>query len=485
MQAVLPLCTAFAPQPLLTRTLAAPRLAVRAAVAESEEVDFVVVGSGIGGLSCAGLLAASGYTVTALPRCQPPSTYIVACVVSSTAHLCLSTVLVSSASATSTSTTLLWQVAVLEQHYEIGGCCHEFNVNMAGKPIPSALLAKSPQPVFKFEAGPSLYSGLSAERSPNPLKHIYQMIGEEPEWINYDTWGAHLPEVPEGYELSIGAENFMEILRRYGGPTAASDWNKLSEQLMPLTGGVTALPSTAVRGDLGIFATLVGKYPVAFWDVVKNKDAILAPFDLEAYGVKDPFLKNYLDLIAFLLQGLPADGTLTAVMAFMVDEFYKPDAKMDFPRGGSGEIANALARGVTKHAGCSVRTSTNVDEIVVEQGRAAGVRLKGGRTLRARRAVVSNADLHATFGMVPQGAHAGLDEERSKLLAPAAPIYSDDVGPGTGTGLPLCKSFMHLHLGVKADCMPDNLPPQWTVVNSWDVPIDSPGNVIVVSVSSE
>ena len=84
---------------------------------------------------------------------------------------------------------------MLEQHYEIGGCCHEFNVNMAGKPIPSALLAKSPQPVFKFEAGPSLYSGLSAERSPNPLKHIYQMIGEEPEWLTYDTWGAHLPEV--------------------------------------------------------------------------------------------------------------------------------------------------------------------------------------------------------------------------------------------------------------------------------------------------
>ena len=489
MLAALSLCTAFAPHPL-TRTPTRPRLSVRAAVAETEEVDFVVVGSGIGGLSCAGLLAASGYTVAAFSQCQPLHHHQHPATLSSPiAHLCLTTSPVSSIRThgrrRQPPPRPPWQVAVLEQHYEIGGCCHEFNVNMAGKPIPSALLAKSPQPVFKFEAGPSLYSGLSAERSPNPLKHIYQMIGEEPEWINYDTWGAHLPEVPEGYELSIGAENFMEILRRYGGPTAASDWDKLSEQLMPLTSGVTALPSTAVRGDLGIFATLVGKYPVAFWDVVKNKDAILAPFDLEAYGVKDPFLKNYLDLIAFLLQGLPADGTLTAVMAFMVDEFYKPDAKMDFPRGGSGEIANALARGVTKHAGCSVRTSTNVDEILVEEGRAAGVRLKGGRTLRARRAVVSNADLHATFGMVPQGAHAGFDEERTKLLAPAAPIYSDDVGPGTGTGLPLCKSFMHLHLGVKADCMPDNLPPQWTVVNSWDVPIDSPGNVIVVSVSSE
>lgn len=66
--------------------------------------------------------------------------------------------------------------------------------------------------MFKFEAGPSLYSGLSQDRSPNPLKHVYQMIESEPEWITYDTWGAHLPEVPGGYELSIGAENFIKIL---------------------------------------------------------------------------------------------------------------------------------------------------------------------------------------------------------------------------------------------------------------------------------
>ena len=73
--------------------------------------------------------------------------------------------------------------------------------------------------VFRFEAGPSLYSGLSSDKSANPLKHVFQMVGEEPEWITYDTWGAFLPEAPEGYELSIGASNFAEILRRYGGPT--------------------------------------------------------------------------------------------------------------------------------------------------------------------------------------------------------------------------------------------------------------------------
>jgi len=401
----------------------------------------VVIGSGLGGLSCASLLASRGM-----------------------------------------------KVSVIEAHYELGGCLHEFAVGLDGRTIPTAALAKQPDtPVFKFEAGPSLYAGLSPAESPNPLKHIFQMVEEEPEWLTYDTWGAHLPEVPDGYELSIGAENFLKILDTWGGPTAREDWDGLAEQLRPLSKGVMSLPSTAVRGDAGILATVGLSYPAAFLNIIANAGKIVAPFDLDAYGVRDPFLRNYLDLIAFLLQGLPSDGTLTAVMAYMVEDFYRPGAVMDFPKGGSGAIIEALARAVTKREGCTVRTSTPVEEILVEEGRATGVRLKGGKVIAARKAVVSNADLHNTFGLVPRGAHADFDDERDRLLAPAAPVYSDDAGEGVapgGTGAPLCKSFMHLHLGVRADAMPEGLPPQWTVVNSWDVPIDAPGNVIVVSVPS-
>ena len=100
----------------------------------------------------------------------------------------------------------------------------------------------------------------------------------------------------------------MEILRRYGGPTAREDWDRLAEQLMPLTKGVTALPSTAVRGDAGVLLTLGARYPKAFLDVILNAQKITAPFNLTEYGVKDPFLTNYLDLIAFLLQARAAHG---------------------------------------------------------------------------------------------------------------------------------------------------------------------------------
>ena len=84
--------------------------------AASAEVDVVVIGSGIGGL-CAGALAA---------------------------HSGL-------------------KVAVCESHDAPGGAAHEWTVKG-----------------FHFESGPSLYAGLSPDRSPNPLKHVFQIIGEEP-----------------------------------------------------------------------------------------------------------------------------------------------------------------------------------------------------------------------------------------------------------------------------------------------------------------
>jgi len=399
---------------------------------DAEEFDIVVIGSGIGGLSCGSLLATAGR-----------------------------------------------KVLVVEAHYEIGGCAHEYAVDMKGNTIPSkALSGKEDEKLFRFEAGPSLYAGISPNASPNPLKHIYQMIGEEPDWITYDRWGAFLPEAPDGYELSIGAESFLKILDTYGGPTAVSDWEKLAADLRPLAKKIMGLPSTAVRGDLGILLTLGLNYPGPFFNVILESEKILAPFDLDKLGVTDPFLRNYLDLIAFLLQGLPADQTLTAVMAYMVEDFYQKDAVLDYPKGGSKGLVDALARGITKNNG-EVRTSTTVDEVIVEDGRAIGVRIKKGgstQTILAKSAVVSNADLRQTFNLV-KTPHQAFDDEAARLLG--------DDNENSKNGVPLCKSFMHLHLGVEANLIPDDAPAQWTVVRDWDLGIDAPGNVVVVSCPSK
>mmetsp|Transcript_33636 Transcript_33636/g.38312 ORF Transcript_33636/g.38312 Transcript_33636/m.38312 type:complete len:637 (+) Transcript_33636:46-1956(+) len=389
---------------------------------EDDEYDVVVIGSGLGGLSCGSMLATAGK-----------------------------------------------KVLVLESHYELGGCAHEYMVDLKGRTIPSSSLTEKDD-VFRFEVGPSLYSGLSPDNSPNPLKHVFQMIEEEPEWITYDKWGAYLPEAPEGYELSIGAENFLKILDRYGGPTARQDWEDLASDLRPLAKKIMGLPSSVVRNDIGLVATLALRYPIPFLRVIGDVKRITAPFDLDEYKIQDKFLRNYLDLIAFLLQGLPANQTLTAVMAYMVEDFYREGAVMDFPKGGSKGIIDALARGVTKHDGCHIRKNSLVDEVIVENDRAVGIRLSNNKIIRAREGVVSNTDLKQTYDLV-KTKHDGLEQEKK--------LYISD------KQVPLCKSFMHLHLGVKAELIPEDAPAQWTVVQDWDKAIDAPGNVVVVSVPSK
>ena len=353
-------------------------------------------------------------------------------------------------------------------------------MDMDGKTVPSAAIKDDSQKkdLFHFEAGPSLYSGLSDERSPNPLKHIYQMIDEEPEWITYDEWGAFLPEAPEGYQMSIGADNFVKILETYGGKEAVEDWEMLAKSLRPMAGGIKGIPHAAIRSDVGILLTVALKYPLSFINVLKQAPAFTESFDLDKLGLKNDFLRNYLDMLAFLLQGLPANQTLKVVMAYMVEDFFKENAVMDFPKGGSGEMMAALARGVTKRDGCSVDVSTAVDEVIVEDGKAVGEKLaKSGKVIRAREAVISNADLTNTYNFVPKGVHAGFDEEREKFLGMTN-------NPKDGS-VPYCKSFMHLHLGVKAELIPDDAPPQWTVVQDWSKGIDAIGNVVVVSVGSK
>ena len=70
-----------------------------------------------------------------------------------------------------------------------------------------------------------------------------------------------------------------------------------------------------------------------------------------------------------------------------------------FIRGGMGAISQAIAASA-REKGVVTRTGAEIDRIVVEGGRAAGVRLKSGEEIRAK-TVISNANAKATFlGMV-------------------------------------------------------------------------------------
>ena len=72
------------------------------------------------------------------------------------------------------------------------------------------------------------------------------------------------------------------------------------------------------------------------------------------------------------------------------------DERPQLARGGSHSIAQVLQRAYVKNGG-QIRALHHVEKILVDGGRAVGVRLRDGREWKARLAVVSNADPYGTF----------------------------------------------------------------------------------------
>jgi phytoene dehydrogenase-like protein len=309
---------------------------------------------------------------------------------------------------------------------------------------------------------------------------VFQIINEEPEWLTYDRWGTYLPD--GDFAAAVGAEDFLAKLDTYGGTDARAQWARLLARIQPLGDAIFALPSAAVRADAGVLLTM-GRFAPALGRVLlAGGSSLQQPFSriLEEEGVTDPFIRHWLDMICFLLQGATTTDAPTTLMAYMLSDFYRPGVALDFPKGGTQAIVDALVRGVTKHKGSQVRLNTHVAQLIVDEeaGRAVGVATADGRRVMARKAVISNADLWSTRRLVTAAAGAS-GSVRSKLAAELQARVD---------GVQRCDSFLHLHLGIDATGLPsapsEAFPAQWAVVKDWKVGVDAPRNLVLVSVAS-
>ena len=156
-------------------------------------------------------------------------------------------------------------------------------------------------------------------------------------------------------------------------------------------------------------------------------------------------------------------------------DWYRPNVVLDYPREGTGAVVDALVRGFTKRGG-RLHLGAHVQEIMLEgvssapsgdgkPPRATGVRLRNGRVLRARKAVISNASIWNTRRLLPEGA-----------VPEWGPEAVDKVGQ--------CESFLHLHVGIDATGLPEGLNCHYALVDDWSRGITAPGNVIIVSIPS-
>ncbi|WP_138500135.1 beta-carotene ketolase CrtO [Nostoc sp. PA-18-2419] len=105
------------------------------------------------------------------------------------------------------------------------------------------------------------------------------------------------------------------------------------------------------------------------------------------------FLKAPLARLAAELGAPPSQKTL-AIGAIMMAMRHNPG--MARPRGGTGALVQALVN-LVKSKGGVILTDQHVEKILIDNGKAVGVRVAGNKEYRAKHGVISNIDAQRLF----------------------------------------------------------------------------------------
>jgi len=362
----------------------------------NELYDNVIIGSGLGGLTAAALLAQAGQ-----------------------------------------------RTLLCESHSIPGGAAHSFE-----------------RDGFTFDSGPSFYCGLADPASSNPLTQVLAQLGETLEAVPYDPLGHyHFPDrtLPIYCKLADYRAALGEVT-----PEGAAEFLRFEREMLYLYRGLQGLPLTELRGDWKLFPMLLRRYPQEMLKLATRLPLVQASVGkIMDATIQDPWVRRLIDLECFLLSGLKAHGTVAPEVAFMLGE--RDTTPIDYPIGGSGAIAEALVRAFERYGG-ELRLSAHVDKIDTTNGAATGITLRSGQKIQAQR-VISNATLWDTYEQLLPGGSLPATYQAEQVKTPAV------------------ESFMHLHLGIRADGL-EGLTGHHVVVHDTQLDITTPGNTCMVSIPS-
>jgi phytoene dehydrogenase-like protein len=313
------------------------------------------------------------------------------------------------------------KVAVYEAHVAPGGYCHTFlrKERHDGRPC-----------VYRFDAGPHDFSGVHPG---GPIGAILSRLGvaDRLDWRRLDhsyRFADRIIEPPRDWRAYAA-----ELGRQF--PADAAGLTTLFEEIKAIyddmaatgadNGGIPGLP-----GSVDALLAFARNHPLA----VQWMDR---PFDeLVARHVSDPQAKRLLKA----LTGYVSDGRERLTCDQMVPLFgYYFDGGY-YPTGGSERLAQALVEAIEARGG-TLQLKTRVERILVDDGRAVGVALAGGRRVAAT-AVVANADVRRTFlELVDRDALPAKFADRLAAAAPGPSAFMVHLGVDY---VPDCRPALHL-----------------------------------------
>ncbi|XP_076924086.1 prolycopene isomerase, chloroplastic-like [Bidens hawaiensis] len=148
--------------------------------------------------------------------------------------------------------------------------------------------------------------------------------------------------------------------------------------------------------------------------------------------IKDPEVLSFIDAECFIVSTVNALQTpmINASMVLCDRHF----GGINYPVGGVGGIAKSLTQGLVDQ-GSEILYKANVTNIIIDNGKAVGVRLSDGREFFAK-TIISNATRWDTFGKLLKKQDLPKEEENFQKIYVKAP------------------SFLSIHMGVKAEVLP-------------------------------
>ncbi|MEO1378150.1 MAG: beta-carotene ketolase CrtO [Cyanobacteria bacterium J06635_10] len=171
-------------------------------------------------------------------------------------------------------------------------------------------------------------------------------------------------------------------------------WEKALSAMIPM---FNAPPKSVldIAGNYNIskfkdLFSVVGS-PAKTLDFVRNM--ITSGEDILNEWFDSEFLKAPLARLCAELGAPPSQKTL-AIGAIMMAMRHNPG--MSRPRGGTGALTQALVK-LVKSKGGDIFCDRQVEKVLIDEGKAVGVRVVGGKEFRAQNAVISNIDAKRLF----------------------------------------------------------------------------------------
>ncbi len=264
-----------------------------------------------------------------------------------------------------------WSVCVLEREERLGGCLYTSDeLTLPG--FTHEVLA-SWHPLWT--GGPA-YAELGDELSRRGL-----------EYLNTDLpTGTAYPDDTSAFIWTSLEGNVAELDRHRAGDGAA--WEAFFNGFMANADIAFGLLGTELwsAAGLSLGRTAFGRFgrrgllEFAGQTLVSCRDWVTRTFEApEAHGLLAPWV---------LHTGLGPDQATSGFMTQVIAAALQLGG-MPVPKGGGRVLVDGLA-GVVRDAGGEVRSSADVERVLVAGGRATGVRLADGETVAARRAVVAS-----------------------------------------------------------------------------------------------